>query len=74
MKCAAFATVALLALMASMPDANAFVCARGVYRAGCAGARGAVVVRRPVVVAPVVGRAVVPLPRCRHVRGVRVCG
>ncbi len=32
-------------------DANAVVCARGVYRAGCAGARGAVVVRRPVPVA-----------------------
>lgn len=32
-------------------DANAFVCARGVYRAGCAGYRGAVVVRRPPVVA-----------------------
>ena len=30
-------------------DANAVVCARGVYRAGCAGARGAVVVRKPVV-------------------------
>jgi hypothetical protein len=32
-------------------DANAVVCARGVYRAGCAGARGAVVVRHPPVVA-----------------------
>ena len=31
-------------------DANAVVCARGVVRAGCAGARGAVVVRRPAVV------------------------
>ncbi|MBR0873636.1 hypothetical protein JQ633_24990 [Bradyrhizobium tropiciagri] len=30
-------------------EANAAVCARGVYRAGCAGARGAVVVRKPVV-------------------------
>jgi hypothetical protein len=30
-------------------DANAVVCARGVYRAGCAGPRGAAVVRRPVV-------------------------
>ncbi|SFJ32034.1 hypothetical protein [Bradyrhizobium sp. Gha] len=30
-------------------DANAVVCTRGVYRAGCAGARGAVVVRHPVV-------------------------
>ena len=43
---------ALLAFAATMTfeasDANAVVCARGVYRAGCAGARGAVVVRRPV--------------------------
>ncbi len=31
-------------------DANAVVCAAGVVRAGCAGARGAVVVRKPAVV------------------------
>jgi hypothetical protein len=37
-------------------EANAVVCARGVYRAGCVAPRGAVVVRRPVVAAP---RAVV---------------
>ena len=37
-------------MMASVEDANAVVCARGVYRAGCAGPRGAVVARRPVVV------------------------
>ena len=30
-------------------DANAVVCARGVYRAGCAGYGGAAVVRRPYV-------------------------
>jgi hypothetical protein len=36
----------------STVEANAVVCARGVYRAGCVGARGAVAVRRPVVVAP----------------------
>ena len=43
-------------------DANAVVCARGVHRAGCAGYRGAVAVRRPSVVA------------CRYVlvNGVRV--
>lgn len=29
-------------------EAGAVVCARGVYRAGCAGYRGAAVVRRPV--------------------------
>ncbi len=43
---------ALLSFAATMTfessDANAVVCARGVYRAGCAGARGAVVVRKPV--------------------------
>jgi hypothetical protein len=43
---------ALLAFGATMTfestDANAVVCARGVYRAGCAGYRGAVVVRAPV--------------------------
>lgn len=32
-------------------EASAVVCARGVYRAGCAGTRGAVVVRKPVAVA-----------------------
>jgi hypothetical protein len=46
---------AVLAFGATMivesTDANAVVCARGVYRAGCAGARGAVVVRRPPVAA-----------------------
>jgi hypothetical protein len=31
-------------------EANAVVCAKGVYRAGCAGTRGAVVVRKPAVV------------------------
>ncbi|WP_461316608.1 hypothetical protein [Bradyrhizobium embrapense] len=44
---------ALLSFAATMTfessDANAVVCARGVYRAGCAGYRGAAVVRRPAV-------------------------
>ena len=44
---------AVLAFAATMTlesrDANAVVCARGVYRAGCAGYHGAVVVRRPAV-------------------------
>ena len=48
------AGVALLALAASttIPSspASAAVCANGVYRAGCAGPRGAVVVRKPVAV------------------------
>lgn len=52
-------------------DANAVVCARGVYRAGCVGPRGAAVVRRPVVVRPAVVR---PAVVCRTVwvNGVRV--
>jgi hypothetical protein len=66
--------LAMLALAAAIaPDeANAVVCARGVVRAGCAGPNGAVVVRRPVVVAPVV-RPVVVAPACAWVNGVRVC-
>jgi hypothetical protein len=45
----AFAVLAFGATMTfESTDANAVVCARGVYRAGCAGYRGAVVVRRPV--------------------------
>ena len=46
--------VAVLAFGGTMTiettDANAVVCARGVYRAGCAWTRGAAVVRRPAVV------------------------
>ena len=34
----------------STAEANAVVCARGVYRAGCVAAGGAAVVRAPVVV------------------------
>jgi hypothetical protein len=41
---------------ASMDDADAVVCARGVYRAGCAGPRGAVMVHRPHVYRPYVYR------------------
>jgi len=49
-------------MVAVSTDANAVVCARGVYRAGCAGARGAVVVNKP------------PVVRCRTVwvNGVKV--
>ena len=55
-------------------EANAVVCARGVVRAGCAGPNGAVAVRRPVVVAPVVRPVVVaPVATCAFVNGVRVC-
>ena len=33
-------------------QAEAFVCARGAYRAGCVGPRGAAVVRRPAYYRP----------------------
>jgi hypothetical protein len=44
-------------IAASTMEASAVVCARGVYRAGCAGPHGAVVAGRPVV------RPVVVAPR-----------
>ena len=49
-------------------EANAVVCARGVYRAGCVGARGAVVVRHPY--RPVYRRGVVVAPRYGYRRRV----
>jgi hypothetical protein len=56
MKYVMLAGVGLVAFAATLTigpgEANAVVCARGVYRAGCAGPAGAAVVRRPVV-APV---------------------
>jgi hypothetical protein len=64
---AALAVTTFAATMAiDTTDANAVVCARGVVRAGCAGARGAAVVRRPAVARPAAG--------CRYVivNGVRV--
>jgi hypothetical protein len=45
-------------------EANAVVCARGVYRAGCAGPRGAAVVRRPAVVCRTVWVNGVRVRRC----------
>ena len=45
-------------------EANAVVCARGVVRAGCAGARGAVVVRKPAVVCRTVVVNGVRVRRC----------
>jgi hypothetical protein len=45
-------------------DANAYVCARGVCRAGCAGYRGAVVVRRPAVACRTVWVNGVRVRRC----------
>jgi hypothetical protein len=55
----------LLAVQVS--EANAVVCARGVYHAGCAGAVG---VHRPVAAAALVRPAGV---RCYYRAGVRVC-
>ena len=53
MRCFLLIAAAVLSFAATMTfetsDANAVVCARGVYRAGCAGYRGAVVVRKPGV-------------------------
>jgi hypothetical protein len=49
MKYVLVALTALFIIMEYTPAANAAVCARGVYRAGCVGPRGAVVVRRPAV-------------------------
>jgi hypothetical protein len=55
---AAFAAI----LTVDTTDANAIVCAAGVYRAGCVGPRGAAVVARP------------PVAACRYVvvNGLRV--
>jgi hypothetical protein len=45
---AALAVLSFVATMTYRPaDANAMVCARGFYRAGCVGPYGGVVVRRP---------------------------
>jgi hypothetical protein len=59
-------TIALAALMVGMllgtvAEANAVVCARGVYRAGCAGPHGAVVTHHR------------PAPHCYYRYGRRVC-
>jgi len=65
MKATLYAALAGALFVAALPvEANAVVCARGVYRAGCAGPHGAVVAPR--------GAAVVT-PRCVYRAGVRVC-
>jgi hypothetical protein len=51
-------------LFFAMSDANAVVCARGVYRAGCAGPAGAVVVRKPRVACRTVIVKGVAVRRC----------
>jgi hypothetical protein len=40
------AAIAALTILVGYTEANAVVCARGVYRAGCAGPHGAVVTHR----------------------------
>ena len=68
--CTIAAFIVMGTMIASVEEANAVVCARGVYRAGCAGPRGAVVAPRGAVVVPhgaVVRRPVVA-PRAVIVR------
>jgi hypothetical protein len=61
----ASAVVALAATMTfEATDANAVVCAKGVYRAGCAGYRGAAVVRKPAAVCRTVWVNGVKARRC----------
>ena len=54
MRLLVLSTLAITAFLGAMiidrTDANAVVCARGVYRAGCVGAGGAVVVHPGAVV------------------------
>jgi hypothetical protein len=52
------ALLGALWLVGSVPQASAYVCARGLYRAGCVGPRGGVVVRRPVYGGVVVRRPI----------------
>ncbi|SHN76445.1 hypothetical protein [Bradyrhizobium erythrophlei] len=63
-----YAGATLLAFAAFMilqsGAASAAVCANGVYRAGCAGPRGAVVVRKPVVVCKTVWVDGAKVKRC----------
>jgi hypothetical protein len=69
MKTTILGIVAALMMMASISEAGAVVCARGMYRAGCVGRHGAAVVRRPVYH----GGAVVVGRHCHYRGGVRVC-
>jgi hypothetical protein len=73
MKALSSCLLALGLLAAQTIEVSAVVCAKGVYRAGCAGPRGAAVVHRGPVVH---GGAVVahPAAACRYVivNGVRV--
>jgi hypothetical protein len=62
MRYTAFAIAIFFSSFWCVPTADAVVCARGVYRAGCVGPRGAAVVHRPVA------------RGCVWVNGRRVCG
>ena len=65
MRILVLAALASAMFLTAIPsDANAVVCARGVFRAGCAGPHGAVVVRRPVVVCHSVWVDGVKVRRC----------
>ena len=76
MKTVVSALLALGLLAGTVAEANAVVCARGVYRAGCAGPHGAVTTRGygygyhggAAVVRPAYGA------HCYWRAGVRVCG
>ena len=48
MRSSLLVALTIAGMMIGATDANAVVCARGVYRAGCAGPHGAAVVHRPV--------------------------
>ncbi len=75
MKTLVSALLALGLLAGTVAEANAVVCARGVYRAGCAGPHGAVVTHRGYGYRG--GAAVVARPaygaHCYYRAGVRVC-
>jgi len=67
MKTVVSALLALGLLAGTVAETNAAVCARGVYRAGCAGPRGAVVTHGYAYHRPVYGA------HCYWRAGVRVC-
>jgi len=67
MKTIASGLLVLGLIFGAATEANAVTCAAGVYRAGCAGPRGAVVHRRPATT------IVAPARSCYYRAGVRVC-
>ncbi len=73
MKTIAFAALMVGMLVGTVGEANAVVCARGVYRAGCAGPHGAVVTHRPYGYGYHGAAVVRPGYGCRWINGVRVC-